>query len=140
MNRYFVAALCSVVLFGGCVTTESKSETQESSSPGTACLTCNVEEGSSVRGADAVQANYLDETNRLLSPGGPRWVPTPKRVRVYFGGQVIADSTNVHLLRESAVPAYYFPESDVKTSLLVPSRLVRNSHIRGDASFWSVKV
>jgi uncharacterized protein (DUF427 family) len=67
-------------------------------------------------------------------------VPTPKRVRVYFGGQLIADSRNVHLLRESSVPAYYFPIADVKSSLLVASKTVRNSAQRGDASYWSVKV
>jgi uncharacterized protein (DUF427 family) len=90
--------------------------------------------------AGVVHDGYVDENNRLVPPGGPRWVPTPKRVRVYFEGQLIADSRNVHLLRESAVPAYYFPESDVKTSLLVPSKLVKNSPLRGDASYWSVKV
>src|SRR5262245_51566641 len=90
--------------------------------------------------AAAVAAGYLDESNRLLPPGGPRWLPTPKRVRVYFEGQLIADSRNVRLLRETTVPAYYFPESDVKTSLFVPSTLVKRSAIRGDASYWSIKV
>lgn len=116
MTRAFISALCAVLLSTTYAATELHSQ------------------------APAVaEAGYLDANNRLLSPGGPRWIATPKRVRVYFGGQVVADSMNVHLLRESAVPAYYFPESDVKMNLFVPSALTRNAPIRGDASFWSIK-
>lgn len=87
-----------------------------------------------------VHAGYLDETNRLFRAPGPRWVGTAKRVRVYFGGAVVADSTRVHLLRDGQAPVYYFPEADVKKEYLVASNVVRNAPTRGDASFWSVKV
>ena len=151
MNRHLVSGLCSVVLLTGCVTTESKSAAQSSAAtqtttvaqtttvPESSCESCSLDARPFDK-AGPVQAGYVDENNRLLPPGGPRWVPTPKRVRVYFAGQLIADSRNTHLLRESAVPAYYFPESDVKTSLFVPSKQVRNSPVRGDASFSSIKV
>ena len=137
MNRHLASGLFGVLLLTGYSTTES-SATPQSNSPTATCQGCATD-ARPISSADTARASYLDENNRLFPPGGPRWIPTPKRVRVYFGGQLIADSTNVHLLRESAVPAYYFPESDVKSGLFVPSKLVRNSPIRGDASFWSIK-
>lgn len=91
-------------------------------------------------GAPVTPAKFLDENNRLFWASTPRWIPTPKRIRVYFGGQVVADSAHVYLLRDAAVPVYYFPESDVKSGLFVPSTQVRNAPTRGDASFWSIKV
>jgi uncharacterized protein (DUF427 family) len=144
MQRSLISGLLGLLLAAGCAQPESPSaaETavaQSSGVPESACASCAVDAATLDKAVGTVQAAYLDENNRLLRPGGPRWMPTPKRVRVYFGGELVADSRNVHLLRESAVPAYYFPEADVKSSLFVPSTLVRNSPIRGDASFWSIK-
>ena len=85
-------------------------------------------------------ASYLDDSNRLLWASTPRWVPTPKRIRVYFAGQVVADSTQVFMLRDSPVPVYYFPLADVKSNLFVETKEVRNAPQRGDASYWSIKV
>ena len=90
--------------------------------------------------ASAALTSYITENNRLFTAPVPRWLPTPKRIRVYFAGTLVADSTHAHLLREGGPPVYYFPESDVRTDLFIPSRVVRNSPIRGDASFWSLKV
>ena len=43
--------------------------------------------------------------------------PSPRRVRVKFNGEIIADSTNAHLLFETRhLPVYYFPCSDVRMS------------------------
>src|SRR5699024_7551430 len=37
--------------------------------------------------------------------------PTPKRIRVEFGGEMVADTTGAHLLFETGVlPVYYIPE------------------------------
>ncbi len=48
--------------------------------------------------------------------------PSPKRVRVVLGGQVIADSRRVILLRrEKAPPVYYFPLQDVQQGVLLHS-------------------
>ena len=45
--------------------------------------------------------------------------PSPRRVRVKFNGEIIADSTNAHLLFETRhLPVYYFPRSDVRMDLL----------------------
>ena len=52
----------------------------------------------------------------------PRLEDSPKRVRTYFGGQLVADSTTPKLVWEHpAYPAYYFPRQDVRMSLLEPS-------------------
>ena len=54
-----------------------------------------------------------------------RWIelmPSPKWVRVVFGGKVIANSKRVQLVRESGrVPVYSFPIEDVRTDLLLPT-------------------
>ena len=36
--------------------------------------------------------------------------PSPKRVRVMFGGEFIADSKRIYLLRPAGPPYYYFPK------------------------------
>jgi uncharacterized protein (DUF427 family) len=47
------------------------------------------------------------------------FVPSPKRVRVVFAGETVADSTRVMLMRETGhLPAYYFPPEDVRPRFL----------------------
>ena len=128
MTQSRLVVLCGVVCAAAWLATESSAQAPPAAAPQAAT------------GAHMAPAAFLDETNRLLIAGGPRWFATPKRIRVYFEGQLVADSTRVYMLREGAVPAYYFPEADVKTGLFVPSPLVRNAPIRGDATFWSIKV
>src|SRR5919106_5838372 len=44
---------------------------------------------------------------------------SPRRVRVMFGGETVADSRRVKLLHESGhLPVYYFPTGDVRMDLL----------------------
>lgn len=45
--------------------------------------------------------------------------PTPKRIRVMFAGETIADSTNAVLMQETShSPVYYIPLRDVRMDLL----------------------
>ncbi|MCZ6562618.1 MAG: DUF427 domain-containing protein, partial [Deltaproteobacteria bacterium] len=45
---------------------------------------------------------------------------SPRRVHVVFGGETIADSRHVLLVREAMrVPVYYFPKEDVRADLMV---------------------
>src|SRR6185503_9280671 len=82
---------------------------------------------------------------RVPVHGDPgHWVhvsDSPRHVRVLFGGETIADSKRVKLVREAEVlPAYYFPKDDVRTDLLVPSRQTSRCTVKGEASYWSVQV
>ncbi len=63
-----------------------------------------------------------------------------KRVRVYVGGEVLADTRNVKLVWEKPYyPAYYFPPEDVRTDLLVATGETKRSPSRGDADVYTVK-
>ena len=72
--------------------------------------------------------------------GRVRVEPSAKRVRVYFGGQVIADTTRPMLVWEIPYfPAYYFPVRDVRTDLLTPSGNTSHSPSRGDGRLYTIK-
>ena len=65
----------------------------------------------------------------------------PKRVRVVFGGETIADSRRVKLLHETGhLPVYYFPKEDLRQDLLEPTDRTTHCPFKGDASYWSVRV
>jgi uncharacterized protein (DUF427 family) len=66
---------------------------------------------------------------------------SPRRVRVVFAGETIADSRRMKLLHETGhVPVYYFPITDVRAELLQPGRLRTNCPVKGDAAHWSIVV
>ena len=45
--------------------------------------------------------------------------PTPKRIRVTFGDETIADTTNAVIMHETRhQPVYYLPIADVRMDLL----------------------
>src|SRR5947208_2467672 len=70
-----------------------------------------------------------------------RFEPTQRRVRVMFAGVAIADSRKVMLMLENRrLAIYYFPVTDVRTDLFVPTTYSSNHPGKGDASFFSVKV
>ena len=62
-----------------------------------------------------------------------------KRVRIYLGGKLVADSRHTKLVYEVPYyPQYYFPVADVRMELLTPTATVDHSPSRGDASFFTV--
>lgn len=64
-----------------------------------------------------------------------------RRVRVMLGGEFVADTSRSLLVWEVPYyPTYYFPESDVKTDLLVETGETRRSPSRGEATQFLVKV
>jgi uncharacterized protein (DUF427 family) len=66
---------------------------------------------------------------------------SPRRVRVVFGGETVADSRRAKLLHETGhLPVYYFPEEDVRMVLLEATDHTTHCPFKGDASYWSVKV
>jgi uncharacterized protein (DUF427 family) len=67
--------------------------------------------------------------------------PTPKRIRVIVGDEVVADSLRAMLLHEGGnQPVYYFPPEDVRDDLLVPSDTATHCPKKGDASYHSIRV
>src|SRR5579864_7130027 len=67
--------------------------------------------------------------------------PTPRRVRVVFNGQTIADSKHAVLLRESnLLPVYYFPPEDVRSEFLEPTEQHTRCPYKGEASYWTIRV
>jgi uncharacterized protein (DUF427 family) len=67
--------------------------------------------------------------------------PSPRWVRVYFKSQLVADSREVMLLRETNhLPLYYFPKKDVRMDCLQPSDHTTDSGPKGEGVFWHVKV
>ena len=75
---------------------------------------------------------------RAASP--VRTEPSPKRVRVYLGGQVVADTTRALLVWEvRGYPAFYFPAADVDHDLLVADGDIAQAPGRGDARTFTVQ-
>jgi uncharacterized protein (DUF427 family) len=63
----------------------------------------------------------------------------PKRVRVTFGGRVVADSTNTLTLKEASYPAvHYVPRADADMSLLTPTAHSSHCPYKGDASYFTL--
>lgn len=63
------------------------------------------------------------------------------RVRVRVGGSVVADSSNAMLVRETHFPTHcYFPKTDLKKGLLIPSALRTFCPFKGTAHFWDLQL
>jgi uncharacterized protein (DUF427 family) len=74
-------------------------------------------------------------------PRDLRWERTPKRVRAVLGGATLADSSAAILVWEPrrAVPAYAFPDADVRRDLLRESEHPVPEAHGGDATFWTAE-
>jgi uncharacterized protein (DUF427 family) len=66
---------------------------------------------------------------------------SPRRVRVMFNGETVADSRRVKLMHEAGLlPVYYFPQEDVRMDLLEATDHTTHCPFKGEASYWSVRV
>lgn len=66
-------------------------------------------------------------------------ISSTRRVEVRYDGQILAHSSQPHLLFETSLPVrYYLPPDDVDFGLLEPSDLVTRCPYKGTARFWSV--
>ena len=74
-------------------------------------------------------------------PRPPRVEDVSKRVRVLFGGEVVADSTRAkRILETSSPPVYYVPVADVRDEFLTPSEHWTLCEWKGVARYSSVRV
>jgi uncharacterized protein (DUF427 family) len=72
--------------------------------------------------------------------GRVRIEPGAKRVRVYVGGELVADTIRPQLVWEVPYyPAYYLPVDDVRTELLTPTGNTKHSPSRGEGTYFAVK-
>lgn len=70
-----------------------------------------------------------------------RTEPNQRRVRVFFGGQAVADSSRtLYLFETGHLPVYYFPRDDVRFNLLVRTSHSSHCPYKGDARYYSVVV
>jgi uncharacterized protein (DUF427 family) len=76
----------------------------------------------------------------MTDRGQIRWEKSNKRVRVYLGGEVVADSRKPLLVWEKPYfPTYFFPREDVRTDQLVESDETSQSPNMGEATVYTVK-
>jgi uncharacterized protein (DUF427 family) len=81
----------------------------------------------------ATTDNTIEQRGRVRVERGA------KRVRVYMGGELVADTSHPLLVWEKPYyPAYYFPLADVRTDLLVADGGTVHSPSRGDAQTFTV--
>jgi uncharacterized protein (DUF427 family) len=74
-------------------------------------------------------------------PRPPRVEPVARRVRVEFGGIVLADTTRaLRVCETSSPPGYYLPQADVAMAHLEPSPRTSFCEWKGVAAYWSVRV
>ena len=67
--------------------------------------------------------------------------PSPRRIRIKVNNEVIVDSTNVMLMRESGhIPTLYFPMDDVRMDLFSTTEHASHCGYKGDASYWTLTV
>ena len=62
------------------------------------------------------------------------------RVRVSFGGKVIADTTRALILQEASYPpVQYIPRADANMTLLKKTAHATHCPYKGDASYYSIE-
>ncbi len=85
-------------------------------------------------------ARPVDSFVTEKSRGRVRVETGAKRIRVYLGGEVVADTTRPLLVWEAPYyPTYYLPLGDVRADALVPTGETRHSPSRGDGTVYTVK-
>jgi uncharacterized protein (DUF427 family) len=74
-------------------------------------------------------------------PRPPRVEASTKRVRVYYNGQLIADSTNAkRVLETSHPPVYYIPPEDIAPGVLRNATLRTYCEFKGEANYYDLVV
>ena len=72
-------------------------------------------------------------------PRPPRLEPTPARLRVELGGEVVAETTHGYrVLETSHPPNYYFPPGDVAPGALRPGQATSFCEWKGRARYYTV--
>ena len=78
---------------------------------------------------------------RIPGPDHPITIePNPNRIRVIFGGTIIAETTRALMLREASLrPVQYIPREDVDFRLLTRTEHRTHCPYKGDASYFTIR-
>jgi uncharacterized protein (DUF427 family) len=79
---------------------------------------------------------------KIPGPDHPITVqPNPTRVRVAFGGRVVADTRRALTLREAGyAPVQYIPRADIDMALFERTAHATYCPYKGDASYFTLEV
>lgn len=73
-------------------------------------------------------------------PRPPRLEHSSRRIRVYFDGELIADTNRaLRMLETSHPPTYYVPEGDLKHERLVPHPKNTICEWKGQAKYYTIE-
>jgi len=83
-----------------------------------------------------------DRIAKLIADGyNVRIEPCPRWLRVFVGGEVIADTTRaVYLFETRHLPVYYLPLEDIRGEFLEATDHSSHCPFKGDANYWSIVV
>lgn len=74
-------------------------------------------------------------------PRPPKFEPVSKQIQIYFGGELIADTTEAYrVLETSHPPVYYIPLKDIKTEYLKPSSQHSFCEWKGEGNYYHLQV
>ena len=74
-------------------------------------------------------------------PRPPRLEPVAERIRIYFNGELIADTENAkRVLETSHPPVYYLPPEDIRMEYIEPASGSSWCEWKGKASYFDVVV
>jgi uncharacterized protein (DUF427 family) len=93
-------------------------------------------------GSDMAQSRIISPIECVWDyPQPPRLARCQHSIRVFFGGQMIAESENVvRVLETSHPPTYYIPSADVRFEFLAPSSHRSWCEWKGQAHYWTLRV
>lgn len=84
--------------------------------------------------------SHAKATQNVATNGTVATQPNPRRIRAYFGGEVVVDTTeSVYLFEKDHLPAYYIPWADVRTDLLIETATTTVCPRKGTATYRTIE-
>ncbi len=93
----------------------------------------------------AMDAWFEEDVEVFVHPRSPEvrvdTLRSSRHVRVFVGGDLVADSTRPTILFETGLPArFYLPKTDVRMDLLRPTDSTSACPYKGFAQYWDVVI
>lgn len=85
--------------------------------------------------------SHAQSVQTVAANGTVATEPNPRRIRAWFGGEVVADTTeSIYVFEKDHLPAYYIPWTDVREDLLQDSATTTVCPRKGTATYRSIVV